>query len=593
MPKRISPNPRGDQVQADMRISDVLRQQAGRHQDRPVCVVLDRDGTQTERLTYGDLDLRARAVAAELQRAAVPGDRALLVFSSGADFLVALFACAYANVIAVPVPGPGEGARSGLARVAGIMKDAAPRVVLTTAEIAARPEAYGLGDTRVIPVTSVRGGLAGCYADPGSGYADPGHDPRAIAWLQYTSGSTSEPKGVQVSHRNVLTNLKDLYDTIPLSLDDGEGLRIVSWLPHFHDMGLLQLLLPLLTGGQVVIISPISFLLRPVLWMEAIARFQAHLTTAPNFGYDLCARRTTHEQTEGLDLSCLRFALNGSETVRAQTLDLFARRFAPAGFDRAAFVPCYGLAETAFYVSGALGAAGRLVVSGPALEKQSVARPPAGDEPVRDVVSCGPVPARLDVRIVDPVTFSEREAGAVGEIWVAGQNVSAGYWQRDDGRFGARLADGPDTPYVRTRDLGFRHDGELYLLGRLDDVIVLDGRNHYPQDIELTAQLSHGALAPGRVAAFGYERDAGTAVVIVAETALRVKMATPGQPPEPGQLDAAEVVRAVRAAVSAEHQIRVADVILLRPAGLPRTTSGKVRRRRCRELFLAAGLKTW
>lgn len=568
-------------------MGDLLSRQAQRYPGEPACVVLDRHGQETSRVTYGELDRRARAVAAVMQLSAEPGDRALLAFPTSVDFLVGLYACAYAHIVAVPVPVPGKGAAIGTARLSGIIEDAAPRLVLTTAEIAARPREYGLGATHTVAVAAVPAEWAGKFRDPGRDHAG------IPAFMQYTSGSTSEPKGVQISHRNVLANLADLYATIPLSLPDDDRLRIVSWLPLFHDMGLGQVLVATASGGLVVLISPTSFLLQPVLWLEAITRYRAHMATAPNFAYDLCARRVTEEQRRGLDLSCWRFALNGSEHVRVGTLDVFARTFAPVGFDPAAYVPCYGLAESTFYVSGARGSYGHLTVSVSALERESEVRAPEGAEPGRQVVSCGPVAAGLDVRIVDPESFRECPPGHVGEIWVAGDSISRGYWRRADERFWVTLSGAPDRPFLRTRDLGFLLGGELYVLGRLDDVIVLDGRNHHPHDIELTVQKSHPAVAAGRVAAFGYQRGEDTVVVVAAETARGVRIAAAGQAPEPEHVTGTEVAQAVRAAVAAEHQIRVAQVVLLRPAGLPRTTSGKVRRRRCRDLFLDGGLKTW
>ncbi|HXP20730.1 MAG TPA: fatty acyl-AMP ligase [Streptosporangiaceae bacterium] len=568
------------------RLCDLLSQQARRYPGEWACVILDARGRETDKITYRELDRRARAVAAVLQRRAAPGERALLALPNGVDFPVALFACAYAGIVAIPVPAPGEGLANGAARLASIVQDATPTVVLTHPEIAARPGEHGLGGTYPVAVAQVSAELAEAFRDPGEGTD-------ALALLQYTSGSTSEPKGVQISHRNILANLTDLYTTLPLSLAPGDRLRIASWLPLFHDMGLAQLLLPVVTGGMVALTSPTSFLLRPVSWLEAITRYKAHMATAPNFAYDLCARRSTEQERRELDLSGWRFALNGSEPVRSGTLDLFARTFADAGFDPVAYVPCYGLAEATVYVSGARGVSGRITASLPALQRDSLVRAPDGEEPGLEVVSCGPVAGGLELRIADPGTCRELQAGAVGEIWLAGDSVSRGYWRQPDERFNGCLADSPARPFLRTGDLGCRIGGQIYVLGRLDDVIVLDGRNHHPQDIEFTAQQSHPALAAGRVAAFGYSRDGETAIAVVAETARRVRVARPGAAAGPDQLDGGDVVRAVRSAVSAEHQIRVAQVILLRPAGLPRTTSGKVRRKRCRELFLAGGLKTW
>jgi acyl-CoA synthetase (AMP-forming)/AMP-acid ligase II len=573
-------------IAASERLCDLLRLHAERIPGESACVVLDRAGQETSRTTYGELDLRARAVAATLQRRAEPGERALLATTVGVDFLAGLFGCAYAGIIAVPVPCPGQGARIGVARLTGIVADATASLVLTTEEIAARPAEYGLDGVHPIALAQVPPALAAEFSDPGP-------QPGTAAFLQYTSGSTSEPKGARISHRNALASLADVVTALPLDVPGGEKLRSVSWLPLFHDMGLAQALVPMTRGGLIVLAAPTSFLLKPAFWLTAITRYRAHLSTAPNFAYDLCARLVTDEQKRDIDLSSWRFALNGSEPVRADTLDRFARAFAGCGFDPASYVPCYGMAESTFFVSGTRGAAAAVTVSVPALEREAVARPPVAGEPGRQVVSCGPAAPAVDARIVDPATCEECPPGRVGEIWVAGDNVAGGYWQRRDERFGARLAGGPASSFLRTGDMGFRRNGELYVLGRRDDVIVLDGRNHYPQDIELTAQRSHDALAPGRLAAFGYQSGGQTAVAVVAETATRVRVAVRGAPPAPGQADPAEIIQRIRAAVSAEHQIRVDQVVLLRPAGLPRTTSGKVRRARCRELLLAGHLKTW
>jgi acyl-CoA synthetase (AMP-forming)/AMP-acid ligase II len=568
----------------------LLRWQVRRRPAAPVCVIADRNGREVETITYAGLDHRARALAQHLlERGVAPGDRALLALPTGTDFLVSLFGCAYAGVVAVPVPLPGEGGDdSGTARLASIVTDAAPSAVLTTDQVAARPGGYGLSGVQAMAVAAVDGGLAGKFTEPAAGY-----DADAPAFIQYTSGSTSSPKGVTICHGNVLANLRDILTTIPMPAPDGETLRTVSWLPLFHDMGLAQVMFTVFSGGSIALISPTSFLLRPVLWLEMITRYRAHMSTAPNFGYDLCLRRVTAEQRTRLDLSSWLYALNGSEPVREDTLGLFASTFAEAGFDPASFVPCYGLAESTFFVSGGRGVPGNLAISVPALELGSAVRPPRASEPQRQVVSCGPVSAAIDLRLVQPGTSRECPAGQVGEIWLSGGSISRGYWGQDDERFAARLDEGPAASFFRTGDLGFISGGQLYVLGRYDDVIVLAGRNHYPQDIELTAQLSHQALAAGRIAAFSYQCDEGPAVAVVAETARKVRVAAPGEPVAAGFLDRAEVIRNVRAAVSREHQIRLAEVILLRPAGLPRTTSGKLQRRLCRQLFLSDQLKKW
>jgi acyl-CoA synthetase (AMP-forming)/AMP-acid ligase II len=568
------------------RLSDMLHSQAQRLPHEPACMVLDGSGSEVTSLTYSQLDRRARATAAVLQRHAEPGDRALLAFPTGADFIIAFFACAYAGIIAIPAPFPGEARKGGKLRLAGMVKDAAPRLLLTTAEIASQPDEHGLGTAYPVVVAEVP-------AEAADEFTDPGLAPDAFpAFLQYTSGSTHEPRGVQISHRNALANTIGIVATFPIAQPDDGRFRVVNWLPLFHDMGLAHVLLSVYTGGLLVLISPVSFLLRPALWPETIMRYRAHMSTGPDFAYELCANRLTREELSNLDLSSWRYALNGSERVRADTLDHFARTFATAGFDAQSFVPCYGLAEGTCYVSGARGRTTKLTVSAPALERESVVRTPQADEPSRQVVSCGPVAAGLDVRIVDADTCRELPPGRVGEIWMAGGSIADGYWRRTDERFRAHLTDAPATPFLRSGDLGFYHAGELYVLGRHDDVIVLDGRNHHPHDIELTAQQSHPALAPDRVAAFGYLSKDKTAVAVVAETVRRVRIAAPGSATMTGEVDRAGVVRSVRAAIAAQHQIRVTQVVLLRPGGLPRTTSGKIRRGRCRELFLAGEFTT-
>ncbi|HEY1619118.1 MAG TPA: fatty acyl-AMP ligase [Streptosporangiaceae bacterium] len=568
------------------RLCDLLSWQARRHPGEPACVTLDSSGQVTGQISYQALDRRARAVAAFLRLSTAPGDRVLLALPNCIDFAVALYGCAYAGAVAVPVPAPGEGLGNGAARLRRIIEDAAPALVLVPAEAAAEPGGHGLGSAAVAAVAQIRPELAGEFRDPG-------HGTDSLALLQYTSGSTSDPKGVQLSHRNMLANLTDLYTTLPIELPAGDRLRTASWLPLFHDMGMAQLLLPAVTGGMVALSTPTSFVLRPMSWLESITRYRAHMATAPNFAYDLCVRRTTEAERATLDLSSLRFALNGSEPVRSGTLSRFAATFAAAGFDPASYVPCYGLAESTVYVSGHRGTPGSVVTSLPALQSDQLARPPDGAEPGYEVMSCGPVADGTDLRIVDPARCTERPPGGVGEIWIASASVSRGYWRRPDERFAGRLAGSAAGPFLRTSDLGFFADGELYVLGRLDDMIIVDGRNHYPQDIELAAQQSHAALASGRLVAFGYPLRDETAVAVVAETGKGVRLAAPGMPPAAGQPAAADIVRAVRSAVSADHQLRVAQVVLLRPAGLPRTTSGKLQRGRCRELFLAGTLKTW
>jgi acyl-CoA synthetase (AMP-forming)/AMP-acid ligase II len=584
-----------DLVSRCERLPDLLAAQARLRPRDLACVVLDRAGQETESVSYDDLDRRARAAAAHLLSGAGPGDRVLLMLPNCLDFVVGLFACGYAGMMAIPVPYPGTSAASAVSRLDGITSDAEPSLAITTADIAGRPERYGLRTVRAVALAGIPGELA-------SEYRDPGTDADAVAVLQYTSGSTSAPKGVQVTHRNFAANLAQQEATYLPRLAAGDRWCMVSWLPLFHDMGLAQVVTSVFRGGPLILMPPTAFMLRPALWLETITRFGAQMTCAPNFAYDVCAQRVTADQLAGLDLSTWQVALNGAEPVRADTLERFVRKFRAVGFDPAAFMPSYGLAEATVYVSGKAGANGQLTISAPAVEQDGVIRPPDEAEQSRQVVSCGPVAAGFDLRIVDPRTHRECPPDRVGEIWLAGDSVSPGYWRRPDDRLSGRLADAvppdavPGQRFLRTGDLGFCRDGELYVLGRHDDVIVMDGRNHYPQDIELTVQESHHALASGRAAAFAIESGGGTAIAVAVETGAKVRIAdqaASGAATTPAPVDRTEVIRAIRAAVSIEHQIGVARVILLKPGGLPRTTSGKVQRKRCRDLLQAGELSTW
>ncbi|UWP79189.1 fatty acyl-AMP ligase [Dactylosporangium fulvum] len=574
-------------------LGDILRHYVVRRADSPACTELDSHGDEVATLTYAELEERVRDTAALLQQVAAPGDRAVLMLPNGIDFVVAFFACAYAGLIAVPAPAPDgiHGGRRTLGRLEGIVKDADPTVVLTTAEHAASPLLADLGAVEPVVVADVPAGLGGLWRDPGVQSGDP-------AFLQYTSGSTSAPKGVVLSHGNVLANLAAIAIHTGASECSADEYQVVSWLPIFHDMGLAQLLGALYNGGRVVLLPPMALLMRPFVWLDAISRFRGRVSSAPNFAFDLCVEKVSPEQRARLDLSSWRFALNGAEPVRYGTLTGFLEAFAVAGLAPDSFRPCYGLAEAVVYVTGARrpGDAACVDVDAEALEQRGEILPAAADRPSRRIVGCGRIPANLDVRVVDPETAAPLEAGRAGELWVAGDSVSAGYWRQPEAtaaRFSGRLAGAPDVTYLRTGDLGFVRDDQLFVLGRIDDLIIVDGRNHYPTDLELTVGTSHPAIAPNLVAAFLYGEERRH-LGVVAETARQVRItrdeAAPGDGPA---VRYADVVSAVRRAVAEEHQLHVDSLILLRPGALPRTTSGKVQRKRSRDLLPDGGTKAW
>ncbi|MEA2691749.1 MAG: hypothetical protein QOJ16_1136, partial [Acidobacteriota bacterium] len=511
---------------------DLLRSRAADAADRTEYLFLANGEVESERLSAAALDARARAIAARLAETAAAGDRALLLFPPGLDFIAAFFGCLYAGVIAVPAypPRPGRGGE----RLAAIAGSCRPAAVLTTAELLGRlragaTDAAGLAAARWLAVDAVA-------TEAGELWRDPGVGPETAAFLQYTSGSTAEPKGVVVTHGNLLHNERMIQE----GFGQSAASVIVGWLPLHHDMGLIgNVLQPLYCGARCILMSPLAFLQRPEVWLRAISRYRATTSGGPNFAYELCLRKVGEAARAELDLASWSVAYNGAEPVRAETLERFAAAFAPAGFRRAAFYPCYGLAEATLYVTG--GEVGTA--------------PPIRAFDGRPLVGCGTARLGQSVRIVDPESRRPAAPGEIGEIWVAGPSVAQGYWGLPEASaavFGAHIAgEDPALPFLRTGDLGFLDAGELFVTGRLKELIILRGRNHYPQDIEITALASHGALRPGGAAAFAVEaagEGGGEELVVAVEIERR-------REPE-----AAAAAAAVRRAVAEEHEVAVREV---------------------------------
>ncbi|MEU3255994.1 fatty acyl-AMP ligase [Streptomyces sp. NPDC006997] len=527
------------------------------------------DGART--LDYAALDAEARRVASWLQDRCAPGDRVLLLHPPGLAFVTAFLGCLYAGVIAVPSPMPGQ-FQYQQRRVTGIALDAGVGVALT--DTGQLDEARGWIDAEGLPFTVAASDSAGF------GAADRWRDPAAVArdlvLLQYTSGSTGDPKGVMVDHGNLLHNADSLRRALGLSEATGFG----GWIPLYHDMGLMGQLLPsLFLGSSCALMSPMAFLKRPHQWLSLIDRYGLGYSAAPNFAYELCVRRVTDAQLEGLDLSRWRFAANGSEPIQPSTLRDFAERFAPAGFRAEALAPCYGMAEATVFVSGLAGRPPRIAaVDSDALEKH-VLQPPLPEGPVRELVGCGDVPD-FDVRIVDPDDGTVLPDGTTGEIWLRGPSVAAGYWGRPDATertFGARTADG-EGPFLRTGDLGALQDGEIYVTGRGKDLLIVHGRNLYPQDIEHELRLRHPVLAT----------LAGTAFTVsVPQEEVVVLHEVRGRFTDEQYQ---ELARDMRATVYQGFGVRTAGLVLLRPGSVRKTTSGKVQRGEMRRLFLDGAL---
>ena len=560
-------------------------------------LVLDRAATQTgdvlytflsfvaggageERsLTFGDVEIRAKAIAVEMRSRLAQGDRALLVYEPGLDFILAFLGCQLAGVIAVPVYPPRK--PEDMVRLAAIAKDCAAAAICTQ-QIYASAVETGLAvspDLKSIVV------LATDTADVASAalWRMPDVAPESLAFLQYTSGSTGVPKGVMVSHANLLHNEGCIARAFG---SDRHDVGVV-WLPQYHDMGLIGgILQPLYVGHRVVLMSPFDFLQRPLRWLEAISAFRATASGGPNFAYELCVRRASDEEIAGLDLASWRVAINGAEPVRRATLDRFATKFARCGFRREAYLPSYGLAESTLFVTGtsATEFPREIHVDAAALERHTLVCVDAAAPGSRALVGCG-VARDQDVRIVDPSSSEPCADGRIGEIWVRSDSVARGYWNRPDATretFAAFIGGaGGEGPFLRTGDFGVLHDGELFVTGRLKELIIVDGRNHYPQDIEETAQNDRPILRRGCGAAFSVDVDGAERLVVVHDVAKGSEGA-----------DLTRLAAEVRASVASTHGIAIHCLVLAPQGTVQKTSSGKIRRARMRELYVAGTLDT-
>jgi acetylornithine/succinyldiaminopimelate/putrescine aminotransferase/acyl-CoA synthetase (AMP-forming)/AMP-acid ligase II/predicted amino acid dehydrogenase len=538
-------------------------------------VFLDDGEREGARLSHRQLAQRARAIAAALQARGLAGERVLLMFPPGLEFIEAFFGCVYAGALAVPVypPDPARLDRT-LPRLEAIARDAEASALLSTQRVLSMaehllPRAPGLASLQRLASDAVEDGRAADWRRPAV-------DADAIAFLQYTSGSTALPRGVRVSHANLLHNQAQIerafrWDVNPVA---------VSWLPLFHDMGLIGMVLQPVHGGrQVYLLSPLDFLAKPVRWLQAISRYRAHDSGGPDFAYELCVRKVGEAEAAGLDLSSWRRAFSGAEPVRAETLDRFAERFGPAGFRREAFYPCYGLAEATLFVTGRSSAEAprRLTVDAGALAEGRVVVSATG---TRTLVSCGHAWLGQEVAIASPEGGARLPEGVVGEIRVRGPSVARGYFGNEEESarvFGAHL-DG-EGAWLRTGDLGFLLDGELYVTGRLKDVIIVAGRNHYPQDLEWTLERADARVRRGCAACFALEVDGGERLAAAVEVDERR-----------GPIDAEALAATLRAAIAERHGLRLHALALVRAGGVPKTSSGKIQRSACREAFLRGTL---
>ncbi|MBC7543296.1 MAG: fatty acyl-AMP ligase, partial [Candidatus Sericytochromatia bacterium] len=521
--------------------------------------------------SFAELDGQARAIGAALQARGPQGSRALLLFAPGLDFVAAFFGCLYAGWVAVPAYPPMS--ERGMARLHAIIGDSQADVALTSADI------HGMIEDA--PELSHVSWLATDTLDPAhaASWQAPDIGPESLAFLQYTSGSTSAPKGVMVSHGNLLHNERMIKQAFGQSAES----VIVGWLPLYHDMGLIGTVLqPLYLGASCTLMSPLDFLQQPFRWLQAISRTGATTSGGPNFAYDLCVRKITDEQKAGPDLSRWTVAFNGAEPIRPDTMARFAEAFAPCGFRPETFFPCYGLAEATLLVTGGDMVSVPPVLHVKGLGERQATLTDAADPDGQAMAGCGRVQLGQRLMIVDPDTCRPCPPGQVGEIWVSGPSVASGYWQQPaltDSVFRARLADSGEGPFLRTGDLGVILADELLVTGRIKDLIIIRGRNVYPHDLEHTAELAQPAIRPGCIAAFAVDTPDGEQVAIVAEVDLR-------RMPDADPASLTALCQAIRKSVAATHEVTVHAVALLRAGTIPKTSSGKPQRHASR----AAGL---
>jgi acyl-CoA synthetase (AMP-forming)/AMP-acid ligase II len=560
-------------------LADLLRHRAAvQPQDRAYVVLSDR-GREEAAVTFAEIERRASALARRIAARAVPGERALLLCPTGIDFMVGFFGCVLAGVIAVPMMLPRR--QSARDASAGIVADCAPRLALALraliggerGDLVGRIGSPGL-EWLAIDDPETADGCVGALAPSAGDH---------LAFLQYTSGSTSAPKGVMVSHANLLANLA----MIQTAFGNTPSSTYVSWVPLYHDMGLIiNALQALYLGAMCVLLAPVAFIQRPLVWLRAISDYRAEVAGGPNFAFDLCVDRYRPEQMEGIDLSGWRLAFNGAEPVRADTIRRFGETFAPHGFAPSAIYPAYGMAEATVLISAGRRGAGPVMrtLSRQGLQQHRAGAPSdAGDAQI--VVGCGQALAGERIAIVDPASKRRLPADRVGEVWVAGPNVAHGYWRNVEagkGVFGAQIDGETNASWLRTGDLGFIDEtGELFITGRIKEIVIIRGANHYPQDIEDTVQNCHPAL----------RRHGGAAFTILADhRAERLVVVQEVERTQRHQIEPSEIIGRIREAIVSEHEIVPHQIMLLRPGALPKTTSGKIQRALSRQLWLAGSL---
>ncbi|MBZ5482863.1 fatty acyl-AMP ligase [Priestia megaterium] len=568
---------------------DLLSHKAMIHPEKVVYTFLSNDNQDETNITYQELHMYAQQIAAYLQHLGLEGQRALLMYPSGIDYVKAFLGCIYANVTPVPVYPPGLS--RNMERLKAIMDDSATNIILTTTQLHSKisfhfSDELSNMNLKWIPIDDIS-------HDHRDQWSQPKVDKESLAFLQYTSGSTSSPKGVMVTHGNILHN----EAMIKAACQHNEDTVMLGWLPMYHDMGLIgNILQPLYLGAKCVFMSPMDFLQKPFRWLSAISKYKATISGGPNFAYDLCLKKITDEQKMQLDLSSWEVAFNGAEPVRYETIQKFARAFKDCDFKLNQFFPCYGMAEATLFITGnekLTKPVSKGFCKESLLENKAIERPINSEDSVK-LVGCGMTWLDQKVEIVNTDSLSKCALNEIGEIWVKGDSIAKGYFGREQETnyaFNNTVKDTNENGFLRTGDLGFFHEGQLFVTGRLKDVIVLRGKNHYPQDIELTVEKADEAIISGASAAFSVDINGEEKLIIVAEIERKYRPRPHKERELKGYLD--NVLRSIRQQVMEEHEVQPYSIYLLKTSSIPKTSSGKIQRRACKNAYLNNGLEVW
>lgn len=556
---------------------DLLEFNARNYPDDLAYRFLEKSGAVEDNITYLELSEKVKVIAIALQKSACLGDRVLILSPPGIDYIASFFACLYAGVVPVPAYPPTPG--SSVDRIRVIVEDAAAEVVLTNAAVKPFIEAFlkmseSLKDLRVMASDTLV--EEGKWEPPVIGR-------ETLAFLQYTSGSTGNPKGVMVTHGNLLHNLEQIRQSFNIKKES----RIMAWLPPYHDMGLIGgILEPMYCGASSTLMSPLMFLKKPMLWLEMICKYRITISGGPDFAYELCAKKATDKQLSELDLSSLELLFNGAEPIRAATYHKFCQTFTENGFSPNAYYPCYGMAEATLFVTGGKSDAPvvEMTVDKTALTN-GVIKTTSDDTPseIKQLIGCGQGWLDQELKIVNPETLEECQPGEIGEIWTASKSIAQGYWgdpEKTAQAFAGKCTSS-DRAYLRTGDLGTIYNDELFVTGRLKDVVIIAGKNHYPTDMEYTVTESHPLVKAGCSICFSVDAEEGEGLVVV--STLNQKLIDKNIDPKTLSED---VCNSIAAGIIRNHGIKPLDVVLLTDKNVPKTSSGKLQRSACKHAYI-------